>query len=901
MPDFKAEIRERLAEARLAPGREMEIVEELSQHLGEHYEQALRSGATAAEALAATLHELTAQNQHVLAQELRRSQPVAPRDPVTPGAERTTIFRDLWRDGRYGMRTLVKNPAFTVVAVLALALGIGANSAIFSVVNTVLLRPLPYKDPDALMTVWEEATHQGFPFNTPSPANFLDWRAQNTVFESMAAMAQSNFNLTGVGEPERFDGRRVSANLFSLLGVQPQLGRTFRPEEDQPDTRVVILGHGMWQRRFGGDPSIIGRPLTLNGQSYTVIGVMPKSFVELPSFDNWKDQLWVPIAFSSEEALQRGNHFLEVVARLKPGVAQRQAQAEMDTIAARLAQQYPDFNTRIGAVVKPLHEQVVGNIKSALIVLLGAVGFVLLIACANVANLLLARATARQKEIALRLALGASRARLTRQFLTESVLLAALGGAVGLLLAVVGIDALKAFIPDTISQAQRIGIDGKVLIFTLLISLVTGLIFGLAPATQASHFNLNETLKEGGKGSGTGGGGGRLRNLLVISEVAISFVLLIGAGLLINSFLHLRRLDPGFRADHVLTMKVVLPELKYPDKQRRTPFYDEVLRRVQSLPGVESVAFGSNLPLTYNGDSIFIAVEGRPDPAPDQQRDVITRVVSPGYFRTMGIPLVQGRDFNEHDKVDTTQMVVITEKTARHYWPGENPVGKRLKPGTSTSESPWREVIGVVKDVRQNDFVAEPKLQMYLAYTQTNAFAPNAIAVRTAVDPLSIASSVRRVIWEVDKDQPVSDLSTMEAIVSKAVARQRFSTLLLGVFAGLALVLAAVGIYGVMSYSVAQRTHEIGIRMALGAQRSDVLKLTIMQGLKLVLAGVVIGLLAAFILTRVMASLLFGVSATDPLTFATISFVLIGVALLASYIPALRATKVDPMVALRQQ
>ncbi|MEY2539739.1 MAG: hypothetical protein QOG67_3479, partial [Verrucomicrobiota bacterium] len=505
-------------------------------------------------------------------------------------------------------------------------------------------------------------------------------------------------------------------------------------------------------------------------------------------------------------------------------------------------------------------------------------------------------------EIALRLALGASRSRLTRQFLTESLLLATLGGGVGLLLSIVGINLLKTFIPDTISQAQAIGIDGKVLIFTLLISLATGVIFGLAPATQASNFNLNDTLKEGSRDSGGGSRGSRIRNLLVIGEVAISFVLLIGAGLLINSFLHLRRLDPGFRIDHVLTMKVVLPELKYPDKQRRAPFYEEVLRRVQSLPGVESVAFGSNLPLTYSGDSIEITIEGRPDPAPDRRPDIVTRVVSPGYFRTMGIPLLQGRDFNAQDKVDsTTQTVVITEKTARHFWPGENPIGKRLKPGASMSQSAWREIVGVVKDVRQNDFIAEPKLQMYLPYTQTNAFPPNALAVRTAVDPLSLALSVRKAVWEVDKDQPVSDIDTMENIVSAAVARQRFSMLLFGIFATLALVLAAVGIYGVMSYAVTQRTREIGIRIALGAKRTDVLKLAMGHGLRLVMIGVVIGLGAAFVLTRVMASLLFGVSATDPATFMAISLVLLSVAMLASYIPSVRAMNVDPMVALRYQ
>jgi len=896
MPDFKEEIRKRLADSSLSPTREAEIVEELSQHLEDQYEQSLHGGTTEEDAYQAVLLEL--RESDLLAPALRRIEKRMPRNAVVMGTEsKTNLLGDLWQDCRYGMRMLLRNPGFTIVAVLALALGIGANSAIFSVVNTILLRPLPYKNPGALVMIWEEATHLGFPRNTPPPANFIDWREQSRVFEAMAAMAERSFNLTGVGEPERLDGRRVSANLFSLLGVDAQLGRGFLPEEDQPGTRVVVLSYGLWQRHFGSDPGIIGRPLTLSGESYTVVGVMPRSF----QFPTRGDQLWVPIAFPAEEAKQRGNHYLEVVARIKPGHSLKQAQAEMDTIAARLARQYPEDNVRIGAVVTPLHEQVVGDIRPALLVLLGAVGFVLLIACANVANLLLARAAVRQKEIALRLALGASRSRLTRQFLAESVLLAALGGGVGLALSLAGINVLKAFIPENISQAQAINIDGKVLLFTVLVSLATGLVFGLAPATQASNFNLNETLKEGGRDSGSGSRGNRLRSLLVISEVAVSFILLIGAGLLINSFLHLRNLDPGYRADHLLTMKVALPETKYPDKERRAPFYSELIRRVQTLPGVQSVAVASNLPLTYNGDSVPIGIEGRADPPPDQRPDVILRVVSPGYFSTMGIALVQGRDFTEQDKGESLRVVVISEKTARHFWPGEDPIGKRLKPGSTTSDGPWREVIGVVKDVRQNDFVAEPKMQMYMAYPQVGSFAPNALVVRTNVEPLSLGAAVRRTVWEIDKDQPVSDIRSMDEIVSEAVARQRFSMLLLGVFAGLALVLAAVGIYGVMSYSVAQRTREIGIRMALGAKSSDVLKMAVGQGLRLVFAGVVIGLAAALILTRVMASLLFGVSATDPATFATISLVLFSAALLASYIPARRATKVDPMVALRHQ
>ena len=899
MPDFKKEIRKRLEGLSLSPVREHEIIEELSQHLEDQYDQNLRGATTEEEAYCAVL--LSLDESKLLGPELKRVERRAEQETVALGAEgKTNMFEDLGQDLRYGLRMLVRSPSFTIIAALALALGIGANSAIFSVVNTVLLRPLPYKNPDALMMVWEEATHLGFPFNTPSPANFIDWREQNTVFEGMAAMAQQSFNLTGAGEPERLDGRRVSANLFNILGVEPVLGRTFRPEEDQPGSSVTILSHGVWQRNFGGDPSIIGRTINLDGKSYSVIGVMPRT-VDLPSMDNWQDQIWVPIAFTSEDATSRGNHYLEVIARTKPGVSRQQAQAEMDTIAGRLAQQYPEENTRIGITVQPMRERIVGDIRPALLVLLGAVGFVLLIACANVANLLLARAAVRQKEIALRLALGASRSRLTRQFLTESVLLAALGGAFGLLLSFVGLNILRTFIPPSISQAAAIHIDGKVLLFTLLISLVTGLIFGLAPALQASNLGLNETLKEGGRDSGAGSRGNRLRGFLVISEVAVSFLLLVGAGLLINSFMHLRKLDPGYRADHLLTMKVVLPETKYATKEQRAPFYRELIRRVQALPGVQSVAVASNLPLTYSGDSMPIGAEGRPDPPPDQNPDVILRSVSPGYFSTMGIPLVEGRDFNEQDKPDSVRVVVVSEKTARYYWPGQSPIGKRLKPGSTTSESPWREVIGVVKDVRQNDFIAEPKMQMYMAGEQMNSFAPNAVVARTTVDPRSLGTTIRKIVWDIDKDQPVSDIRSMEEIVSRAVARQRFSTMLLGIFATLALVLSAVGIYGVMSYSVAQRTREIGIRMALGAQRSDVLKMTVKQGVKLVVAGVAIGLVSAFVLTRVMASLLFGVSATDPTTFISISAVLLVVAVLASYIPALRATRVDPMVALRYQ
>jgi putative ABC transport system permease protein len=899
MPDFKVDIRARLAELDLPPVREAEIVEELSQHLEDEYERALGCGASEDAARKQALEQLNTPD--LLGRELKRVERRVSQSTVTLGAAtKSTILSDLRQDLRYGLRTLLKNPGFTIVAVIALGLGIGANSAIFSVVNSVLLRPLPFKSPKQLVMVWENATHLGFPKNTPSPPSFLDWQRQNTVFTGMAAMSERSFNLTGVSEPERLEGRRVSANLFDLLGVPALLGRTFVPDDDRIRAHVALLSYSLWQRSFGSDPGIIGRAVTLNGQSYTVIGVMPRG-VHLPGYGNWNDELWVPIAFTNEESTDRGTHFLDVIARIKPGITLKQAQAEMETIAARLAKEYPKYNTRIGATVTPLHEEIVGDIKPALLILLGAVGFVLLIACANVANLLLARAAVREKEIALRLALGASRSRLTRQFLSESVLLAFLGGGFGLLLALAGIRVLKTFIPASIPQTQTISIDGKVLLFTALTALLTGIVFGLAPAMHASHSNLNDSLKEGGRDSASGRKGNRLRDLLVIAEVAVSFILLVGAGLLINSFLHLRNLDPGFRADHLLTMKVNLSELKYPDGERRSVFFDEVLRRIGTLPGVQSAAVAGNLPLTYNGDSATIAVEGIADPPPDQWPDVIYRAIGPGYFSTMGILMIRGHDFTDQDKEDSTKVVVISEKTAQHYWPGEDPIGKRLKPGATNSDIPWREVIGVVKDVRQNDFIAQPKMQMYFNYRQLKDLAANALIVRTSVDPMSLATPVRNSIWAVDKDQPVADVDTMDHIVSAAIARQRFSMLLLGIFATLALMLAAVGIYGVMSYSVAQRTQEIGIRMALGARRTDVLQMTIKQGLKLVSIGMILGLVAAFLVTRILTSQLFGVSATDPITFTGISLVLLAVAILASYLPALRATRVDPITALRAQ
>lgn len=896
MPDWREEIKKQLAELRIEPVQENEIVEELAQHLDDVYQASIRNGLSEDESRRIALRELADPN--LLPNELKRIHKPFREAPVPGGTGRSNLFTDFIQDLRYAGRMQRKNPGFTIVAIIALALGIGANTAIFSVVNTVLLRPLPYKDPERLAMVWEDASKHGYPRDTPAAANFVDWRDQNTTFESMAAIADESFNLTGVGDPERLEGRLVSANLFPLLGVDPQIGRTFTNEEDQPGSnRVAVLSYGLWQRRFGGDNGIVGKPLNLNGDTYTVVGVMPARF-QFPSSD---DELWAPIAFTTDQATNRNRHYLQVVGRLKPGVSLEQAQTEMSTIAARLQQQYPQSNADLGAAVTSLHEHLVGDIRPALLILLGAVGLVLLIACANVANLLLARAAVRQKEIAVRVALGARRGRLIRQFLTESVLLATVGGVVGLGIAYGGLVLLRAFIPENISQAREISMDLKVLGFTFAVSVITGLIFGLAPALQAARFNQTETLKEGGRDSATGSSGKRIRGLLVMSEVAVSLVLLIGAGLLINSFLRLRNVDPGFSADNLLTMKFVLPEPKYADFERRTAFYSDLVQRVEGLAGVKSAAVTTNLPLYRQGNSISFSIEGRPAPPPGQEQIVVTRIVSPGYFATMSIPFLSGRPFTDQDTPTTPRVVVISETMARRYWPGEDPVGKRIGAGRIQRPEDWIQIVGVVKDVRQFELTAEPRPQMYLSYRQAGFFAPRDLVVKTDVDPASLAATVRKTVWEIDKDQPVSNIKTMEEILLDSIARQRFSMLLLAIFAAVALILAAVGIYGVMSYSVAQRTHEIGIRMALGAQTGAVLKLAVSYGLKLVIAGIVIGLIAAFALTRVMSTLLFGVTATDPATFTLISLLLIGVAALASYIPARRATKVDPIIALRYE
>ena len=820
-------------------------------------------------------------------------------------------MRTLMEDLRYALRGLRRSPGFTTVAVIALALGIGANTAIFSVVNAVLLRPLPYRDSGRLVVV-DERHLTGPEVGNVSPANFLDWREQNRVFDPISAAFLWGGTLTGRGEVEQIGGLQVSSNLFTLLGAQAELGRTFLPEEGQPGAkRVLVLSHALWQRRFGSDPNIIGQAVTLSGESYTVAGVMPAGF-RFPPYWATRAELWTPMQFDARFASMRGGRMLRVFGRLKPGVSLKQAQAEMDLIGERLRRAYPGDNAEMGVLVQPLHEKVVGSIRPALLVLLGAVGCVLLIACANVANLLLARATGRQKEMAIRTAIGAGSARLVRQLLTESLLLSAVGGAVGLLLAAWGVQALIAALGRTIMQGagiiprfQEIGIDLPVLGFTVALTLVTGIVFGLAPALQSTNLDLNGLLKDSaGPARGEFKFGGRSsRATLVVAEVALAEVLLIGAGLLLHSFWQLQQVDPGFRAKHVLAAEVSVAGSSYLDRQ--LPFYGQLLQKLESLPGVVSAGAINHLPLAGDIWTFDLSVEGQPIPPPGQEPSAAYRIVSPRYFETMGTPLLRGRAFDGHDVEGAPMVAIVSEAMARRNWPNQDPIGKRFKMGHSDSAKPWLTVAGVARNVTQREWAEASQPELYLPYLQHpeyfsgQASSYMTFVVRTTGDPAALASALRHEVAGFDRNLPVSNVATLEAVVSDAQWRPRFNMLLLTIFAATALALAVVGIFGVISYAVAQRTREIGIRMALGAKPGDVLALVVKQGLGLALAGVAIGLGVAAIVTRAMSSLLYGISATDPLAFAGVSVVLIAAALAATYLPARRAAKVDPMVSLR--
>ena len=803
-------------------------------------------------------------------------------------------MRTLWQDLRYGLRMLVKKPGFALAAALTLALGIGVNTAIFSVVNAVLLRPLPYPEPERLMQLWE--TNERFGLREPiSPHEFAAWREQSQTFEQMAAYEYAGFALTSEGsQPERIVGSAASASLFAALGVKPALGRDFLAEEDAPGrNRVVILSHGLWQRRFGADPELIGQTLTLNRESYTVIGVMPPGF-QFPD----SVEMWTPLGVDLNSQ-SRSNHYLRAVGRLKPDTSLETAQAEMNSIVSAVAREHPDSTH--GARLVSLHEEIVGNVRPALYVLLGSVALILLIACANVANLLLARATARQKEVAIRAALGANRRRLIRQFLTESILLAALGGGLGLLLALWGVDLLVAASPGDIPRVDKISIDGTVLGFTFGVALLTGIVMGCAPALRATKLDLNETLKEGSHSATGGPRRQRLSGLLVIAEVALALVLLIGAGLLLQSFMRLLQVDPGFRPENLLTMQLSLPEAAYPEAQHRIAFFDQVLARIEALAGVQAVGAVSDLPFSGSRTSNSFEIEARPPMARGESINADFRISSPNYFQAMGIPLLRGRDFSARDTRDAPLVVIINQTMARRFWPDEDPMGQRLTIGRAADGSPvWREVVGIIGDIRHDRLNVEPAPEMYVPYWQRPA-GRLSLVVRATGEPRDLIAAIRSAVQSVDPHQPVYSINLMERRIARFLAPHRFNAYLLGIFALLALLLAVVGVYGVLAYAVARRTQEIGIRMALGARPRDVLRLVIKQGLSLTLIGIAIGLAASLALTRLLTSLLYGVSATDPLTFMSVPLLLLAVALLATYIPARRAARVDPLVALRYE
>jgi predicted permease len=795
---------------------------------------------------------------------------------------------------------LLKNPGFTLIAVVTLALGIGANTAIFSVVNGVLLKPLPYREPEQLIRLFESSqTQPKFPM---ARGNFQNYREESAALAGLALYTRTDVELSLDEKPERLAAMRVTAGFFDLLGAQPLLGREFRREDELPNNNsVVILSHALWQRRFNGDPGVVGRAVTLSGRPFTIVGVMPPGLQHVggdyrSTSHGATVDLWWPLEIPPQA--ERGAHFCNAIGRLKPGVSQEQATADLNLIAGRLAERFPNTNQGWRVAVRPLHEEIAGRARPALLAMFGAVFFVLLIACVNVANLLLARATMRRREIAVRSAVGAGRGRIIRQLLTESLLLAMIGGGGGILLAHWAIDALRTLGPEHLPRLQAVSVDGRILLFTLSVTLVTGVLFGLAPALQGGQVNLNELLKEGGRGAG--GQRRRLRDALVITEVALALALLVGAGLLIRSFWKLQQTDPGFNAERVLTASLSLPSARYSESSKVAAFQQRLLERLSALPGALSVGLTSDLPWTGYDENAGFAIEGKTFP-PNDGPSARYHFVSSDYFRTIGVPLIAGRFFNADDRPDTRPVVLVNRSMAERYWPGESAVGKRFTFSSRPKEQDWFMVAGVVGDVK--DFPHSPAAApaFYWATDQRPLVGAREfiVALRSGADPLSLVEAVRVEVRALDKDLPLADVQTLETVVATAVAGRRFTLWLVGFFGLTAVSLAAVGIYSVLSYLVAQRTQELGLRMALGAGLGDVMKLVIRQGMALVLSGLALGMVAAFALTRLIKGLLFEVSATDPLAFALAAALLALVALLACYIPARRATKVDPMVALR--
>jgi putative ABC transport system permease protein len=814
-------------------------------------------------------------------------------------------MQSLIQDIRYGVRMLTKNAGFTAVAVLTLALGIGANTAIFSVVNAELLRPLPFHDSGRLVHIGVTNSRTGWKDGAVDYPDFEDWRSQNQVFEKLAAYYDSNFTLTGVVSPAHLQGQIVSADTFALLGATPKLGRTFLPVEDEANHNVVILEHQFWKQQFGGDPGIVGQTITLNSRAYTVVGVMPSDFkfpLQRKPVSLWTSFSALQVSDDTSPPLtkQRGAHFFRVIARLKPGVSIAQAQAAMDVVTSGLAKQYPDTDRYTGVQLAFEREKISGAVRPALLLLMAAVGLVLLIACVNVANLLLARATTRGREIAIRAALGAGRKRVVRQLLTESLLLAVLAGIFGVLIDAWGSALLVQLSPQDLPRAAEIHTDGWVLAFTAAISVLTGLVFGLAPAIQLSRSNLVDALKEGSLSMTSGSGRQHLRSSLVVLEMALAMVLLVSSVLLIRSLVGLQNVNPGFDAHSVLAADLDLPDQRY-SNAKQGQFAREMMAKTATLPGVQSVAGVFPLPMNGSEMRTSVKIEGHPVAESDEAIASLFSI-TPGYFRTMKIALLQGRDFTSQDDLDATPVVIVNESLARQFFPGENPIGKRIRPGISVDTKPsrMREIVGVVADVKFKDLTSEWTPTSYVPQAQI-PIGSLTIVARTSADPTSLARPIAETVRSIDPDLPAYNIKTVEDYLDGTIAIPRFNTLLLGIFAGLALVLTAIGLYGVISYSVAQRTHEIGIRMALGAEPSEMMRLVIGQGVRLALVGVGLGLIAALAFTHFLSSLLFGVTATDPISFLTVVATLLIVVLLACYIPARRAMRVDPMVALRYE
>jgi putative ABC transport system permease protein len=860
-----------------------ELDEELLSHIARHADDLERSGLSRPEA---ERRARIAFGAYENAKENVREQ--------RPGFFLETVAADI----RFALRMLRKSPGFTCIAILTLAFGIGANTAIFSVVDAVLLRPLPYAHPDRLVTISEcNRSNDQATRNEVAPGNFLDWRDRNHVFEQVGAVSLPGYSLTGNGRPERVLAAATSAGMLHMLGLEPPVGREFQSTDDRDGAPpVVLLGYSLWQRRFGGDPKIAGKTIHLGITPYTVIGVLPPGL----TFPDPEVQLWIPLeqTIAPQDMRWRSSHYLDVYARLKPGITFAQATEEMNRIAAQAKKENPDDNSGAAALVIALQQDLSGDIRPALLMLIVAVGFVLLIACANVANLLLVRATGRGKELAIRLALGAGKWRVVRQMLTESLLLSLFGGGAGLLVAKWTREALLALRPTSLPRFNAIEIDGRVLLFTLAISIAAGLLFGLVPALRGTGLNLSPALHNTSRSSTTGRSTQRLRNAFVVAEIAISLVLLVGAGLTIRTFLRLSSRELGFRADHTVTARISIPSDKYSRDDQVVSFYDRVLQRIRSAPSVESIGMVSFLPLTGpNFDNSFDIV-GLPPRPPSDRTYALVRFVDPHYFNVLSIPVLSGRGFSEHDRPGTARALIVSESMAKRYWPNANPVGQHLVVYLSEDQSPW-EVVGVAGDVRTG-IAADPEPTMYMPYPQI-PYRYMVLAVRTHGQPAAMLETIRSAVGTIDPDQPIHQARTLDELISETLVPWRFSMTLLGGFAATALLLAAAGIYGVMAYLVQQRTHEVGVRMALGAQPSDVLRLVVGHGAKLTSAGVIAGVLASLALTQLMSNLLFGVSATDPLTFAAVALLLAIVALAACYVPARRAAALEPLVALRNE